>query len=81
MLAEAELHLRRLGDAEVALRRILELAPGDVDSYLALERVLTQESKLAEAISSWSLSPGSTPTMSWFNRGRRAMTSAGCWVR
>jgi cellulose synthase operon protein C len=50
MLAEAQLHLRRLGDAEVTLRRVLELAPGDTDSYLALERVLVQDGKIAEAI-------------------------------
>ena len=50
MLAEAQLHLRKLPDAEITLRRLLVLVPGDVDSYLALERVLTQESKIAEAI-------------------------------
>ena len=51
MLAEAQLHLRRLADAEGTLRRVIEIAPGDPDSYLALERVLVQESKLAEAVS------------------------------
>jgi tetratricopeptide (TPR) repeat protein len=50
MLAEAQLHLRKLGDAETTLRKIIELAPGDSDSYLALERVLVQESKIADAI-------------------------------
>ena len=49
-LAEALTHLRRLPEAEAALRRVLELAPGDAESYLALERVLVQESKIAEAI-------------------------------
>jgi tetratricopeptide (TPR) repeat protein/HEAT repeat protein len=49
-LAEALTHLRRLPEAEAALRRVLELAPGDAESYLALERVLIQESKVAEAI-------------------------------
>jgi tetratricopeptide (TPR) repeat protein/HEAT repeat protein len=49
-LAEAQLHLRRLPDAEATLRRVIELAPGDAESYLALERVLVQESKIAEAI-------------------------------
>jgi tetratricopeptide (TPR) repeat protein len=50
MLAEAQLHLRKLGDAETTLKKIIELAPGDSDSYLALERVLVQESKIADAI-------------------------------
>jgi tetratricopeptide (TPR) repeat protein/HEAT repeat protein len=50
-LAEAQLHMRKLGDAEATLHTLVELAPGDVESYLALERVLVQESKIAEAIS------------------------------
>jgi tetratricopeptide (TPR) repeat protein len=50
MLAEALIHLRRLPDAEAALRRVLDISPGDAESYLALERVLVQESKIAEAI-------------------------------
>ena len=37
-------------DAEATLRRVIELAPGDADSYLALERVLVQENKIADAI-------------------------------
>ena len=49
-LAEAELHLRRLPDAESTLHRVIDLAPGDVESYLALERVLVQESKIGDAI-------------------------------
>ncbi len=50
MLAEAQLHLRRLPDAEATLRRVLEIAPGDVESYLALERTLVQQTKIADAI-------------------------------
>jgi tetratricopeptide (TPR) repeat protein len=49
-LAEVHLHLRHLPEAEATLRKVIELAPGDVDSYLALERVLVQENKLADAI-------------------------------
>lgn len=49
-LAEALVHLRRLPDAEVALRRVIELSPGDVETHLALERVLVQESRIADAI-------------------------------
>jgi cellulose synthase operon protein C len=49
-LAEAQLHLRRLPDAEATLRRVVDLGPGDAESYLALERVLVQESKLSDAI-------------------------------
>ncbi len=50
MLAEAQLHVRRLAEAEATLRRVIEVAPGDGESYLALERVLVQESKIAEAV-------------------------------
>jgi len=50
MLAEAQLHLRRLGEAEATLRRVLDIAPGDAESYLALERVLVQQNKIADAI-------------------------------
>ena len=50
MLAEVQLHLRKLADAEATLRRVIELAPGDAESYLALERVLVQENKIADAI-------------------------------
>lgn len=49
-LAEVELHLRKLSDAEATLRRVIELAPGDAETYLALERVLVQENKVPEAI-------------------------------
>lgn len=50
MLAEAQLHARKLADAEATLRRVSELAPGDGDTYLALERVLVQQGKIADAI-------------------------------
>jgi tetratricopeptide (TPR) repeat protein len=57
MLAEALLHLRRLVDAEATLRRVIQAAPGDAESYLALERVLVQQAvgaqekaKIGEAI-------------------------------
>lgn len=50
LIAESEVHLRKLGDAEATLRKVTELAPGDADSYLALERVLVQQNKLVEAI-------------------------------
>ncbi|HWL88588.1 MAG TPA: tetratricopeptide repeat protein, partial [Polyangiaceae bacterium] len=49
-LAEVQLHVRKLADAEGTLRRVIQLAPGDADSYLALERVLVQEGKLLDAI-------------------------------
>ncbi len=50
MLAEVQLHLRKLADAEGTLRKVITAAPGDADSYLALERVLVQENKIADAI-------------------------------
>jgi tetratricopeptide (TPR) repeat protein len=49
-LAEVQLHIRKIADAEATLRRVIQLAPGDGDSYLALERVLVQQSKLQDAI-------------------------------
>jgi len=50
MLAEALLHLRKLPEAEAALRGVIALAPGDAEAHLALERVLVQENKIADAI-------------------------------
>jgi tetratricopeptide (TPR) repeat protein/HEAT repeat protein len=50
MLAEVQMHMRRAADAEVTLKRLLELTPGDADVYLALERVLVQAGRLPEAI-------------------------------
>lgn len=50
MLAEALVHVRRLPEAQAALQRVIELAPGDAESYLALERVLVQQGKIADAI-------------------------------
>lgn len=54
MLAEVQVHLRSnphaLADAEATLRRVISLAPGDTESYLALERILVQRSKLQDAI-------------------------------
>lgn len=50
MLAEVSLRLRKLGEAESTLKRLLTLAPGDADAYLALERVLVQGNKIPEAI-------------------------------
>ncbi len=49
-LAEVLLRLRRVAEAETVLRRLVELAPGDPDTYLVLERVLVQQNKIAEAI-------------------------------
>ncbi len=49
-LAEAQIHQRKLADAETTLRRVIDLAPGDTDTYLALERVLVQGNKLPDAI-------------------------------
>ncbi|NUQ75214.1 MAG: tetratricopeptide repeat protein, partial [Polyangiaceae bacterium] len=50
LLAEVQRKLQRLGDAENTLRRIVELAPGDEESLLALERVLVLQQKLLGAI-------------------------------
>lgn len=50
VLAEVELRLRKPADAERTLRQVIASAPGDVDSYLALERALVQQNKLADAI-------------------------------
>lgn len=50
LLAEVQLHLRRTADAEVTLRRLVTLAPGDVDGLRALENVLNQSGKFEAAI-------------------------------
>ncbi len=49
-LGEAYLKSRRLGDAARVLQRVLEGAAGDVETHLALERVLVQQGDLAGAI-------------------------------
>jgi len=50
LLAEVQLHLRRLPDSEKTLRAIIEQAPGDVDARLVLERVLVQQGNVAGAM-------------------------------
>lgn len=50
LLAEAYIRLRRYGDAERTLRKVIEHAPGDAPSYLQLERVLVMQRKLDQAI-------------------------------
>ena len=50
LLAEVQLHLRRTADAEATLRRLVTLAPGDVDGLRALENVLSQTAKFDAAI-------------------------------
>ena len=50
LLAEAHLRLRRYPEAERTLERVIESAPGDVESLNSLERVLVLEHKLRAAI-------------------------------
>jgi cellulose synthase operon protein C len=50
LLAEVQRKLHRLTDAEASLRRVVALAPGDEESWLALERVLVQQQRIAPAI-------------------------------
>ncbi len=50
MLAEALVHLRRLPEAEVTLRRIIAGWPGDPEAYQSLERVLVQDERIADAL-------------------------------
>lgn len=50
LLAEVQLHLRKLPDAEKTLRSIIDQAPGDVDARLVLERVLVQQGNVQGAI-------------------------------
>jgi tetratricopeptide (TPR) repeat protein/HEAT repeat protein len=50
LLAEAQIRLRRLGDAESSLRRITEKAPGDEEAFLSLERVRVLQHDLPGAI-------------------------------
>ena len=50
LLAEVYTRLRRYPEAERTLRTIVQQAPGDVGSYLSLERVLASQRKLSDAI-------------------------------
>lgn len=50
LLAELELRLGNVARAETTLRKLVELAPGDVASLLSLEQVLVRRRKLDEAI-------------------------------
>ncbi|MFO0616661.1 MAG: tetratricopeptide repeat protein [Polyangiaceae bacterium] len=50
LLAEVDRKLLKLTDAEAVLRKIIEIAPGDQASMLALERVCVQEQNLQGAI-------------------------------
>jgi tetratricopeptide (TPR) repeat protein/HEAT repeat protein len=50
LLAEAEMRLRRYSEAERTLKKIVAVAPGDVESLSWLERVLGLQRKLGEAI-------------------------------
>ncbi|MEY4547260.1 MAG: hypothetical protein RL685_3455 [Pseudomonadota bacterium] len=50
LLAETELRLRRFDAAEKTLRRVLERAPGDIESHLRLERALVQQGNVEAAI-------------------------------
>lgn len=50
LLAETELRLRRFDAAEKTLRRVLARAPGDIESYLRLERALVQQGNVEAAI-------------------------------
>lgn len=50
MLAEVQIRLRRLAEAEVTLARLTELRPGETDVFLSLERVYVLQRKLDKAI-------------------------------
>lgn len=50
LLAEVYVRLRKLPEAEAALRRVTNAAPGDEDAFLSLERVLVLEQNLSAAI-------------------------------
>jgi tetratricopeptide (TPR) repeat protein len=50
LLAEVQRKLGRLADAAATLRRVVEVAPGDDEALVALERVLVQSRDLPGAI-------------------------------
>jgi tetratricopeptide (TPR) repeat protein/HEAT repeat protein len=50
LLAEVQIRLRKLADAEVTLGRVTEKAPGDSEAFLALERVRVMNKNLPGAI-------------------------------
>lgn len=50
LLAEVQRRLHRLPEAEATLRKVTQLAPGDEESLLALERILVMQQNLLGAI-------------------------------
>jgi tetratricopeptide (TPR) repeat protein/HEAT repeat protein len=50
VLAEALVHLRQFPEAEAVLRQIMARRPGEPEPYVALERLLVQDGKIADAI-------------------------------
>lgn len=50
LLAEVQRRLGRSSDAELTLRKLVKLAPGDVNSMLVLERVLVVQRNLTGAL-------------------------------
>jgi cellulose synthase operon protein C len=50
LLGEAYVRLQRYTDAERALRRVVEVAPGDIEALGRLERTLVLQRKLSQAI-------------------------------
>jgi tetratricopeptide (TPR) repeat protein/HEAT repeat protein len=50
LLADVQMRLHKLPEAERTLRKIIELAPGEIESFLALERVLVLRQDLVGAI-------------------------------
>ena len=50
LLADVMMRLHKLPEAERTLRRVIDLAPGDIESFLSLERVLVLRQDLLAAI-------------------------------
>jgi cellulose synthase operon protein C len=50
LLADVQMRLHKLPDAERTLRRLIELSPGDIETFLSLERVLVLRQDLMGAI-------------------------------
>jgi len=50
LLSDIQMRLHKFSESELTLRRLTELAPGDADSFLSLERVLVQGQNMAGAI-------------------------------
>lgn len=79
LLAEIFLRMRRYRQAEAALLRVVEHAPGDIQSHVRLEQALVMQSKFAEAIEVLKKLVGLQPQRAREHYQRMAQHAAGIY--